>query len=227
MVQLVHFPLCPFSRTARVLLKEYGIDASLAEEKPWEWRPQFLAVNPGGNLPVLLVDHVAIAGIYPLTEYLLEAAMMDEEANPPDLMPEELYPRAETRRMIDWFHLKFHNEVWSYISYERIENPFVHRAPPNPDAMRAAMGNLHNHMAYLSRLLEERYWIGGDYLSLADLAAASHISCLDYLGDMSWDNIPLVKNWYARIKSRPSFRPLLQDTIPSIVPPTHYTDLDF
>lgn len=227
MVQLIHFPLCPFSRTARVLLKEYGIDASLAEEKPWEWRPEFLAVNPGGNLPVLLVDHVAISGIYPLTEYLLEAAIGDEESSHPELMPEEPYPRAETRRMVDWFNLKFHDEVWSYIFFERIENPFVHRSPPNPDAIRAAMANLRNHMHYLSHLLEERYWIGGDYLSIADLTAASHFSCLDYLGDIAWQNIPLVKNWYARVKSRPSFRPLLHDTIPSIVPPSHYTDLDF
>lgn len=227
MVQLIHFPLCPFSRTARILLKEYGIDASLAEEKPWEWRPEFLAVNPGGNLPVLLVDHVAISGIYPLTEYLLESAPSDEEYQHPELMPEDPYPRAETRRMVDWFHQKFYDEVWSYMFYERIENPFVHRAPPNPDAIRAALANLRNHMAYIGRLLEERYWLGGDYISVADLAAASHISCLDYLGDVAWDKFPLVKSWYARVKSRPSFRPLLYDTFPSIVPPAHYADLDF
>lgn len=227
MVQLIHYPLCPWSRTARVLLTEYGINARLAEEKPWAWRPEFLAVNPGGNLPVLLVDHVAICGIYPITDYLLESAPRDDERPPPELIPDEPYPRAEMRRMIDWFHQKFYDEVWRYIAFERIENPFIHRGNPNPDAIRAAMANARNHLAYISRLLEERYWLGGDYLSVADLTAASHISCLDYLGDLNWDNIPLVKNWYARIKSRPSFRPLLNDTIPSLVPPPHYVDLDF
>ena len=227
MVQLIHYPLCPLSRTARVLLKEFGIDAKSLEEKPWEWRPEFLSINPGGNLPVLLVDHVAISGIYPITAYLTEEAPFREGGVPPELMPDEPYPRAETRRMIDWFHLKFYDEVWRYIAFERIENPFVHRASPNPDAIRASMANLRSHMGYLSRLLEERYWLGGDYISVADLAAASHLSCLDYLGDINWAAAPLVKNWYARIKSRPSFRPLLHDTVPSLVPPAHYTNLDF
>ena len=227
MAQLIHFSLCPLSRTARLLLGEYGIDAALAEEKPWEWRPEFLSVNPGGNLPVLLLENAAICGIYPITEYLLEIGRDGEEPNPPELMPEEPLDRAETRRMSSWFHDKFHQEVWAYMAFERLENPFVHRLPPNPAAIRAAMANLRNHTAYLSRLLEERYWIGGDYISVADLAAAAHLSCLDYLGDIAWEKAPLVKNWYARVKSRPSFRPLLHDTIATVVPPPHYTDLDF
>ncbi len=227
MGQLIHFSICPFSRTARLLLAEYGIDASLAEEKPWEWRAPFLAVNPGGNLPVLLLDNAAICGITPITEYLFETNPFAADNVVPELYPEEPLAKAETRRMSDWFHQKFHAEVWSYLAYERIENPFVHRHPPNPEAIRAAMANMHNHMAYLSRLLEERYWIGGDYMSMADLAAAAHLSCLDFLGDITWEKAPLVKNWYARIKSRPSFRPILKDSFPGIVPPAHYTNLDF
>lgn len=227
MVQLIHFSLCPQSRTARLLLGEYGIDASLAEEKPWEWRAPFLAVNPGGNLPVLLLENAAICGIYPISEYLLETNPFTPEEIAPELLPQEPEARAETRRMVDWFHVKFLQEVWSYIAYERIENPFVHRQPPNPEAIRAATANMHNHMAYLSRLLEERYWIGGDHISLADITAAAHLSCLDFLGDIRWEKAPLVKNWYARIKSRPSFRTLLHDTYPGIIPPAHYTNLDF
>ncbi len=227
MVQLIHYPLCPLSRTARLLLKEFCIEAALPEEKPWEWRQPFLAVNPGGNLPVLLLDNAAVSGIYPVTEYLMETNVYTPEAKIPELLPEEPVHRAEVRRMVDWFHNKFYQEVWSYIFYEKVENPFVHRKSPNPEAIRAAMANMHNHMAYLSRLLEERYWIGGDYISIADLAAAAHLSCLDFLGDVTWERTPIVKNWYARVKSRPSFRPLLQDTVPGIVPPAYYTNLDF
>lgn len=227
MVQLIHYPLCPLSRTARLLLKEYGYDAALAEEKPWEWRPEFLSVNPGGNLPVLLFENAAICGITPITEYILEQGPASPAVTSAELMPEELFPRAETRRMTDWFHHKFYQEVWSYMAYERIENPFIHRHPPDPEAIRVAMANLRNHLFYISRLLEERYWLSGEYLSVADLAAAAHLSCLDYLGDMSWEKVPLVKKWYARVKSRPAFRQLLHDTIPSIVPPGHYTNLDF
>lgn len=228
MVQLIHYPLCPRSRTIRLIMAEYGIDANLAEEKPWEWRPEFLAVNAAGNLPVLLMENAAIAGLYPIAEFLSESDFSQQDEEPQDeLMPEELIHRAETRRMMDWFNFKFHDEVWEYLFFERVEGPALRRQPPNPDAIRAALANFRNHLSYLTRLLEERYWIGGEYMSLADLTAAAHLSSMDFFGDIHWDQVPIVKNWYARIKSRPSFRPLLLDVIPGIVPPPHYTNLDF
>ena len=70
-------------------------------------------------------------------------------------------------------------------------------------------------------------WLAGDALSLADIAAAAHLSAIDYLGDVPWSDHEVAKEWYARIKSRPSFRPLLTDHIPGLAPPKHYTDLDF
>ena len=67
---------------------------------------------------------------------------------------------------------------------------------------------------------------GEDY-SLADIAAAAHLSTVDYLGDVPWTEHEEAKDWYARIKSRPSFRSLLEDNIPGVPPPKHYADLDF
>jgi glutathione S-transferase len=42
-----------------------------------------------------------------------------------------------------------------------------------------------------------------------------------------WDAHEPAKEWYARIKSRPSFRTILADHIPGVPPPAHYADLDF
>jgi glutathione S-transferase len=64
-------------------------------------------------------------------------------------------------------------------------------------------------------------------MSLADVAAAAHLSCIDYIGDVPWEAYELAKNWYARIKSRPSFRSILADHIAGMPPPKHYADLDF
>ena len=64
-------------------------------------------------------------------------------------------------------------------------------------------------------------------MSLADLAAGAHISCLDYLDEIKWSKWSGLKEWYQKLKSRPSFRPLLKDTIPGLRPPRHYADLDF
>jgi glutathione S-transferase len=83
------------------------------------------------------------------------------------------------------------------------------------------------HLRYLSTLAEHRRWLAGTDFSLADVTAAAHLSAVDYLGDINWDAYPAAKDWYARVKSRPSLRPLLADTIPGIPPPRHYADLDF
>jgi glutathione S-transferase len=42
-----------------------------------------------------------------------------------------------------------------------------------------------------------------------------------------WDDHRGARDWYARVKSRPSFKPLLDDTIPGFTPPPHYQDVDF
>ena len=63
--------------------------------------------------------------------------------------------------------------------------------------------------------------------SAADITAAAHLSSLDYLGDVPWDAHEPAKEWYARIKSRPSFRQILSDHVPGVAPPKHYPDLDF
>jgi glutathione S-transferase len=64
-------------------------------------------------------------------------------------------------------------------------------------------------------------------LTLADLAAAAHLSAIDYLGDVPWDEDETAKNWYARIKSRPSFRTLLGETMAGLPPSPSYANLDF
>jgi len=64
-------------------------------------------------------------------------------------------------------------------------------------------------------------------MTLADFAAASHLSCLDYISDVDWNRHSVVKDWYATIKSRPSFRPLLVDHLSGFPPPDHYSNLDF
>ncbi|WP_165380283.1 hypothetical protein [Candidatus Finniella inopinata] len=48
-----------------------------------------------------------------------------------------------------------------------------------------------------------------------------------YLGDIPWESHLLAKEWYARIKSRPMFRNLLQDRASGLTPSAHYADLDF
>ena len=227
---LHHHPLSAGSRYVRLILAEYGEAVTLVDEAPWERREEFLALNPAGTLPVL-VDETdgTIVGASVIGEYLNETrgARLGEDA----LMPAAPAERAEVRRLIGWFLEKLDGEVTAYLVNEKI---FKRQAPasngggaPDAAAIRAARSNIRYHLRYIGFLVGRRSSVAGRGLSFADLAAAAELSCIDYLGEVPWEEDALAKAWYARMKSRPSFRALLTDHVRGNPPPTHYADLDF
>jgi glutathione S-transferase len=227
MANLLHHPLCVFSRSIRLALAECRVDVDLAEERPWEWRPEFLVLNPAGTLPVFIPDEGVIAGAYAISEYLGDT-MDEREMQGFQPFPGDAAMRAEVRRLVDWFHRKFHDEVTDYLVVEKVFRRFgPQSSSPNMDAMRAGHDNLRYHLTYVGHLTETRSWLAGDAMSFADLAAAAHLSALDYLGEVPWEDFEPAKNWYALVKSRPSFRALLQDRVAGFIPSGTYADLDF
>jgi glutathione S-transferase len=228
MATLLHYPLCAFSRSIRLALAECGIETELVEEKPWEWRQEFVATNPAGNLPVLITDeHGPIVGPYPIAEYLSDTAD-ERDGRLFQPFPGDAVARAEARRLVDWFHRKFYEEVTAYLVEEKVFRRFgPQSASPNMEAMRAGHENLRYHLSYIAHLAETRSWLAGEAISFADLAAAAHLSTLDYLGEVPWEEHEAAKSWYALVKSRPSFRALLQDRVAGFTPSGTYADLDF
>lgn len=229
MTELYHYPLDPFSRRVRLQLAEINVEATLVDELPWERRHQFLALNPAGTVPVLVeTSGIAIAGLTAIVEFLDEAAL---ETGTRCLTPGQRYGRAEVRRLVEWFDVKFNAEVTQPITYQKVHRRFMSNPQggggPDMTLVRAGKQNIGFHLAYIDYLVSSRSWLAGDELSHADLAAAAHLSCVDYTGDVPWAEHPGAKQWYVRIKSRPSFRPLLADHLRSLSPPPAYADLDF
>lgn len=219
---LFHHPISPFARKIRLALAEKRLDFALALEKPWERREEFLALNPAGEVPVLVEeDGAIIADQAAITEYL-------EDAYPAiPLLGRDVLTRAEVRRLVAWFDVKFTREVTDLLVGEKLIKRFSGQGTPHAQSIRAGHANIHYHLDYIGWLTERRTWLAGDAFSMADIAAATQLSCLDYLGDVPWDDHPDAKDYYARIKSRPTFRALLNDHLPGMPPPKHYTDLDF
>ncbi len=231
MTKLIHSRLCPHSRSVRLALGELKVEVSLEEEKPWEWREAFLALNPSGELPVLVPDgRAAVCGAYAISEYLADTQGASTTAAQPKLFPGGPEQRAECRRVVDWFHGKFNREVTKPLLEEKIYSRFdpAGARKPDADALRAARANLRYHLGYLEFLSHDRNWLAGPEMSFADLAAAAHISALDYVGEAVWDDKPMARQWYARMKSRPSMRAMLSERVPGApLPPAHYPDPDF
>lgn len=230
MATLYHHPLCPHSRFVRLVLGEIGLDATLVEEKTWERRPEFLMLNPAGTTPVLTEAQIAsVPGADIIAEWLDEtrgAALGSRR-----LLPEGPEPRVEVRRLLAWFNGKFFEEVTSHLVNEKVYKRFMRNGdgggPPDAALIRAAKANLRYHLRYIGYLIRQRRWLAGEEMSYADLAAAAHLSSADFLGDVPWNEDETAKGWYARVKSRPAFRPLLADRVAGITPPPSYADLDF
>lgn len=219
---LYHLWLSPFSRKIRIMLAEKGLPFDLVLEKVWERRSDFLAMNPTGDVPVLVEpDGVIVAEHQAIAEYL------DEAYPERPLIGADAVSRAETRRLAAWFDNKFDVEVTENLVGEKLMKRVLRIGEPNAAAIRAGLANVHYHLEYIAYLAERRRWLAGDHFTIADVAAAAHLSAVDYIGDVPWDDHPGAKDWFARIKSRPSFRPLLADHVPGVPPPPHYADLDF
>ncbi|MBC9178552.1 FtsZ-binding protein FzlA [Pseudoroseomonas ludipueritiae] len=219
---LYHLPLSPYARKVRLVLNEKRIPFELRVERVWERRDEFMEMNPAGTVPVLTEENgLVLADSYAICEYL-------DEAYPElPLLGRTLGERAEVRRLVSWFDGKFAREVTANLYYEKQMKRLMGRGNPDAAALRAGYANLKPHLDYLGWLAETRLWLAGNFLSLADLTAAAHLSALDYIGDVDWSMNDAAKDWYARVKSRPGFRPLLADRVSGVNPPPHYADLDF
>jgi glutathione S-transferase len=230
MLTLFHHPFCPQSRFIRLALAEHGLDHQLIEERVWERRRDFLAMNPAATTPVLVTDAMpAIPGASIISEYLDETygLQMDEDR----LMGHDAADRVEVRRLMSWFNDKFFEEVSGPLVLERIYKRFMKDedggGAPQTEVMRAARNNVRYHLGYIGWLVGSRDFLAGERLSYADLAAAAHLSAIDYLGDVPWSENSDAKSWYARIKSRPSFRPILAEWLAGVPASPTYVDLDF
>ena len=227
---LTHFRLCPHSRSIRLALEERSLEATYVEERPWAWQPQFLALNPSGELPVLTLDGgPTVAGSYAISEYLSEESPAPDDCDTFALFPGSPNERAEVRRLVDWFHGKCHREVTRELLTEKIYARHLKGCPKTPSAevLRAVQDNLRYHLSYVGHLTDQRHWLAGAHMSFADLAAGAHLSIADYFGDVPWKAFPAAKSWYQRLKSRPSFRTILADRIAGTPPAPLYDDLDF
>src|SRR6266700_5268611 len=168
---LDHLWLSPFSRKVRIVLREKNLDFTLKAEKVWERRPEFLALNPAGEVPVLIEpDGTVLADVHAIGEFL------DEVYREKILIGINPVDRAEVRRLVAWFDLKMNNEVTENLVGEKMMKRFLGLGQPNSSAIRAGHANLIHHLGYIGYLTERRRWLAGENFSLADIAAAAHLA---------------------------------------------------
>lgn len=222
MRKVYYYPLCPFSRQLRIILKEVDSVFTLIKEEFWLKKKEFITLNPNGKLPVLIeTSGLVVYDIFTIIEYLREI-----EPNF-HFICNEPEKNVAIRKLFTWFNDKFYHEVTKIILDEKLIKFLKNYGSPRSDLLKIAKTSQKSHFNFIANLLQSNSYLAGDQVTIADIAAASHISVIDYFNEVVWDYYPSVKNWYVLIKSRPSFKPLLQDYTPGFFPPKYYAELDF
>ena len=222
MWQLYQYPLCPFSRKVRLALSEKGVGYDLRLEYPWAGSDEFYALNQAGRTPVLRFEEKNLT----LIDSQAICEFFEETVDKSPLILGTAAGRAEIRRLVALFDETFFADVTYPLLHEKMKKRLVLRQSPDSKALRTAMRLAHEHLDYIDWLTDNRRWLAGAQLSLADFAAAAQISVADYLGGIDWAEHEQAHGWYRVMKSRPSFRPLLSEKMEGIPPPANYADVN-
>ena len=221
MFTLYHYYLCPSSRFIRIILEEFKIKYNVQLENYWKPQKDFLKINPAGHLPVLINEEgFPIIGANACLEYFQDLNLK------PNLLGENYKDKAEIYRLYHWFDTLFKKEVLDPIVYEKVFSRVVDNITPNSSNIRAALQNLTFHINYLDYLLKQQDYLVTNSLTYLDFLASANLSVLDYLGLLNFEKNENIREWYSKLKSRPSFKTLLRDQIVGLNPDEKYKLID-
>ena len=221
MITLYHYYLCSSSRYIRLILEEQKIKYETQLENYWKPQKDFLQLNPAGHLPVIVnEENFPVIGANACIEYIKDLGVK------PRLFVDDYREKAEINRLVHWFDVIFKKEVFDPIIYEKIFSGILDNITPNSENIRAALNNLDFHIQYFNFLLNSKNYFIKDDLTYLDFLAAANFSVLDYLGLLNLKDYENIKEWYFKIKSRPSFKILLKDQIVGLNPHENYKKID-
>lgn len=216
--------MCPFSRKIRIFANEISFDCEFSRENYRKLSASFLAISPAGVGPVMDAGNgVHIMGSDNICDYIRSYCKNNSVES---LIGSNMNEYHEIRSVNWWFDVVFYNDIVKSILEEKLY--LDHNSTPNVYRLRTVRSKLLNlHFKYMSSRFKQYEWLGSNSYSLADITAASHLSVIDYFGDIPWNRVSSdIIEWYSTIKSKISFRFVLDDTIEGFKPSASYIKLD-
>ena len=219
MIKLHYFVLCPFARKIKITLAEKALNYELIRENIVHEQDNRKTVRSFEEMLVLRDGNQKYTNHIAIDEYL-------EERYPRhSLLADSLQVRANIRMISNLFDNQFYHQVVKKILYERLYKSVTNRRAPDSNLIRKVRQDIALYLDYIEKLLSaSAKWLAGEQLSRADIVVASHISVLDYFGDIPWSHNQEVREWYAVFKSRPSMKTILEDRIAGFDPAPDYCD---
>ncbi|MGG2396020.1 glutathione S-transferase [Pseudomonas sp. SH1-B] len=196
----------PYPARVRIALAEKGlldhvefisINLWTGEHK----KPEFLAINYSGTLPVLeLDDGTLIAECTAITQYL------DALDGRPTLTGETAKEKGLIHMMTKRAEIEFLDAVSVY---------FHHATPglgahvelyQNPEWGNRMRDKAIRGMHYFNRVLEQQSFVAGDIFSMADIAVLGGMIFASLVKLAVPDECTALRAWHTRMQDRPSVR---------------------
>jgi glutathione S-transferase len=159
-------------------------------------KPEFLAMNPHGRVPVVQDGETVIWESHTILRYL--AARYGKQ----QLWPEDPAQRSLVDRWMDWSQTALQPDFLIGVFWGFYRTPADKRDMPR---VNAAIARSARDFAQLDKQLEGKKFLLGDTLSLADIPAGTNL--YRYYGlEIERPRLPNVERWYRNLQERPPYR---------------------
>lgn len=200
MTIIIHgVPGSPYVRQPILACEEKGVAWELRPLGPGQSKqPEHLARHPFGKMPAIEHDGFQLYETQAILRYI-DAAFPEPPLTPTD--PKGIARMSQVLNILDAYVMP---SLTAGIGFNRIVAP-VFGLPSNEDAIKAAIGPGRTALRALEALLGTQAYFAGEALTLADLAAISHLDMVPASPEGA-DLIagsPLL-DWMARMNARPS-----------------------
>ncbi len=204
-MKLYYDPVSTTSRPIAMFAHEHELDLRFELVSLFQGehlRPEFMALNPNGCVPVLVDGGFVLTESSAILRYL--ADLIGSPAYPTDLRA-----RARVNAAMDWFLTNFHAAVGHELAYP-ILYPTFHPfgAEALAEVTAAGAKDARRWLAVLDAHMigPDRNYVAGEELTLADYVGGSVVALAEAV-DFDLASYPNVRRWMAALKARPSWPP--------------------
>ena len=196
-MKLYHFPPSPNSRRVLAVAYHLGLDPELIELsllRGEHMNPDFVALNPNHKIPVFIDDDGFT--LWESTAIMLYLASKESGHT---LYSDDIKVQANINKWLYWNIAHWSPACGVYV-YEYLFKNFLNLGEPDPDELKKGDELFLRFAEVLDGHLNDRKWLVGDDVTLADYAVASFLDHIES-AHMPIDNFKQIQRWYANIES--------------------------
>jgi glutathione S-transferase len=157
--------------------------------------PSFRAMNPHGRVPVIRDDEATVWESHAILRYLAARHGAGQ------FWSDDPVVRVQIDGWMDWSQTALQPDFLVGVFWGFYRTPEDKRNWP---AIRRSLARCVSHFGMLERLLEDRTFLLGEALTLADITAGTSLYRYFEL-EIERPQLPQVERWYRTLQQRPAF----------------------